>query len=282
MWAGAFAEALLDDLVMVWAAYELNDQSPLGSAAGYGVPLPLDREYAAELMGFAKVQNNALYCQNSRGKIESAVLAAVNAVMFDVGKFATDVLIFSTAEFGYFGVANELRTGSSIMPQKRNVDLAELLRSKVHLTTGLYTQVIGVGSSLMSGYNRDLQDSKKPLMEGLDLGLSSVQVAGLLVAGLTPNAEAMRAALTPEIFATHRVLDLVKQGKSFREAYQEVGAAPFADAGDVDGMLRRSGPTGSTSNLQLPELRKAVAKEYQRHTKAREQFEVTIQALLAE
>jgi len=121
LWAASFAEALLDDEQLLSAAYVLNDQSPLGSAAGYGVPIAIDRQYCADLRGFSRVQNNVIYAQNSRGKIEAAIVQALAQIMLDLSKMAQDILLFSTVEYGFFQVPQELCTGSSIMPQKRNL-----------------------------------------------------------------------------------------------------------------------------------------------------------------
>ncbi|MFH1398867.1 MAG: lyase family protein [Candidatus Woesearchaeota archaeon] len=119
LWGSAFIESLLDDLTLLETAFCLNNQCPLGSAAGYGVPANTDRQFTSELLGFSKVQNNSLYCQNSRGKIESVILSALSQVMLDLGKMATDLILFSTPEFGYFQMSDKVTTGSSIMPQKR-------------------------------------------------------------------------------------------------------------------------------------------------------------------
>src|SRR5205085_2054468 len=119
LWAASFAESLLDDEQLLATAYTLNDQSPLGSAAGYGVPLSIDRQLSADLLGFSRVQNNVIYVQNSRGKIEAAIVQALSQIMLDLSKFAQDVLLFTTTEYGFFQVPQELCTGSSIMPQKR-------------------------------------------------------------------------------------------------------------------------------------------------------------------
>src|SRR5437879_4207551 len=127
LWAASFAEALLDDEQLLSAAYAVNDQSPLGSAAGYGVPLPIDRQLVADLLGFAKVQKNVLYAQNGRGKIEAAIVQALSQIMLDLSKFAQDVMLFTTLEYGFFLLPQELCTGSSIMPQKRNVGIMELV-----------------------------------------------------------------------------------------------------------------------------------------------------------
>lgn len=224
LWAGAFAAGFLDDLALLKAAYHLNNQSPLGSAAGYGVPLALDRQFVADTLGFESVQVNPLYCQNSRGKIEAAVVAALISLLQGINKFATDVLLFTTSEFEFMQVDHQLCSGSSIMPQKKNVDIAELLRSKVHLLLGNYTQLVSLSSNLASGYNRDLQDSKKPLMESLDLTIQCLQITQLLAAAITINAPKVQTAVTPELFATQYALSLVKQGLPFRAAYQQAAA----------------------------------------------------------
>ncbi len=137
LWAGSFMDSFKDDCVLLNTAMELNDQSPLGSAAGYGTPLKLDREYTAKLLGFAKVQNNSLYCQNSKGKIEAVILAALTQILLTINKFASDIMLFTTTEFNFFQVSDKVTTGSSMMPQKKNLDLAELLRSKVQEDWGI-------------------------------------------------------------------------------------------------------------------------------------------------
>ena len=222
LWAGSFMDSFKDDCVLLNTAMELNDQSPLGSAAGYGTPLKLDREYTAKLLGFAKVQNNSLYCQNSKGKIEAVILAALTQILLTINKFASDIMLFTTTEFNFFQVSDKVTTGSSMMPQKKNVDAAELLRSKVHLVLGNYTALVSLSSNLPSGYNRDLQDMKKPLLESLEIALDSIKAVGILLNNLTPKREVMESALTEEIFAAQKAYKLVQKGMPFRKAYQEV------------------------------------------------------------
>src|SRR5713101_381626 len=135
LWAASFAEALLDDEQLLSAAYKLNDQSPLGSAAGYGVPIAIVRQYCAELLGFSRVQNNVIYVQNSRGKVEAAIVQALAQIMLDLSKLAQDILLFSTVEYGFFQILQELCTGSSIMPQKRNLGVMELVRESLEICT---------------------------------------------------------------------------------------------------------------------------------------------------
>ncbi len=280
MWALAIAEGLMDDLVLLNAAYELTDQSPLGSAASYGVPLPLDREYTAKLMGFSKVQINSLYSQNSRGKIEAATLAALTSLLTSINKFASDVLLFTTSEFGFFEVARELCSGSSIMPQKKNVDVAELLRSKVHVLLANYVQVLGMATNLVSGYNRDLQDSKKPLFESLDLVDECLKVTTILVQNLTPKPEVMQQALVPQIFATHKAFALVDQGVAFREAYQQAGAQlDQIQRSDMQSLVKLSKHLGGLGNLGIKELQSYLKKLTEQFEKKRQLFTTAIAKL---
>ncbi|MBI2018137.1 argininosuccinate lyase [Candidatus Daviesbacteria bacterium] len=233
LWAGSFIDSLENDLTLLKIVYKLNNQSPLGSGAGYGVPIKLDREYSAKLLGFTRVQQNPLYCQNSRGKIEASIIAALISVLQTINKFASDVLLFTTSEFSFFKATGKITTGSSIMPQKKNVDLAELLRSKVHLVLGNYIQMVSLSSNLISGYNRDLQDSKKPLIESLEITLETLMVTKILLENLTPNKEKLEAAMTEDLFATEEVLKQVLKGETFRDAYKQVGKK-YLKGGDTN------------------------------------------------
>ncbi len=262
MWAGSFGQNLLDDLSLLKSAFALNNQSPLGSAAGFGVPLSIDREYTAKLLGFAKVQENSLSVQNSRGKIEANIVASLLSILLTINKFATDVLLYTTSEFNYFTVFETLLTGSSMLPQKKNVDVAELLQSKVHVVLGYYTTLVSLTSNLSSGYNRGLQDSKKPLFESLDITKNSLGAANMLINNLTPNVGVLQKACTPEIFATHKAMELVKKGLPFREAYQKVAKEGVAKAAfDIDAVLKQATHTGATGNLELSAFAKTLQKE---------------------
>ena len=176
LWAAAYAEELLDALGNLLSLDRILDQSPLGSAASYGVPLPLDRELTAELMGFSGVQNNVLYVNNSRGKIESYLLDACDQIGLTLSKMAQDLIIFSMPEFGYFSLPKELCSGSSIMPQKKNPDGLELIRAKSGTLSSYAMQVKSVIRSLPSGYNRDFQETKEPFMRGARLTIQMLQV----------------------------------------------------------------------------------------------------------
>ena len=222
LWAGSFVESMDDNVRLLDVALKLVDQSPLGTGAGYGVPLEIDREYTAELLGFDRIQENPIYAQNSRGKFEATILHALTEVMFDLNKMATDLIVFSLPELGYFELPEGLCTGSSIMPQKRNPDVLELVRARYHLVVALEFQVKNTIANLPSGYNRDLQLTKGPTMRGLEVTQATLAVMALVFDRLGVNTERCQAGLTDEVYATERVYELVKKGIPFREAYRRV------------------------------------------------------------
>lgn len=262
MWAGSFVESLLDDSTSLKTAYKINNQSPLGSAAGYGIPLSLDRECVKNLLCFDKVQNNSLYCQNSRGKFEAEILSSLITILLTINKFASDVLLFTTSEFEYFTVSQNLCSGSSLMPQKKNIDIAELLRSKVHLVLGNYIQIVSTSGNLISGYNRDLQDTKKPLIESLEITQNSIKATSILIKNLSPKKDVLDKALTPEIFATYKAIELVKKGVAFRKAYQSIGSKiSEIEQQNIDQVLQYSLHAGGTGNLKLDSLGKSLKTE---------------------
>src|SRR5579884_1544022 len=251
LWSASHAEALLDDEQLLSAAYALNDQSPLGSAAGYGVPIAIDRQFVAERLGFSRVQNNVIYVQNSRGKIEAAIVQALTQIMLDLSKFAQDVLLFSTVEYGFLLIPQELCTGSSIMPQKRNLGVMELVRARTQTMLALQQQILGIVTGLPSGYNMDYQETKRPFMEALDLVQDSLGICTLVVSNLQANTERLVAACTFELFAADRAYDLaIAANMPFRDAYRIVGA-------EVTAQLDRRKPFPVESHEQLLERLKA-------------------------
>ena len=227
LWATAFMDSLEDDGKILQAVVDLIDQSPLGTGAGYGVPLEIDRELTAELLGFKRVQKNPLYVQNSRGKFESAILFALNQIMYDLNKMASDLILFSLPDFGYFDLPDELCTGSSIMPQKKNPDVLELIRANYQVTVSYEFQVKQLNANLISGYHRDLQLTKKPVLQGFEIAKSSLEMLKLIFQNLQVNEEACGQAMTEEIYATEKVYQLVKQGVPFRDAYKKVSRELF-------------------------------------------------------
>ena len=223
LWGNSFIDSMKDSLKILNLALELINQSPLGTGPGYGMPyLKLDRRFTAKLLGFKKVQRNPIYTQNSRGKFESTILHALSLIMFDLNKIATDLIIFSMPEFGYFEIPKEFCTGSASMPQKRNPDALELVRAKYHTLTAYEFQIKNTISNLLSGYSRDLQLTKEPVMKGLELTKENLSIMNLIISGLKVNRENCQKALTGEVFATEEVYQLVKKGVPYREAYRKI------------------------------------------------------------
>jgi argininosuccinate lyase len=232
LWAAGYAEVLLDDLVLLDAAYELADRGPLGSAAGYGAPLPLDRRAVSDALGFASPHLAVTSVQLSRGKLEAAVLSALWAVARDLAALSWDVVLFSADEYGYFVLPAELATGSSIMPQKKNPDVFELTRGRAGVVAGLAVQAMAVAGSLPGGYHRDLQLTKGPMMEGID----TVQAMLVMVADAVPrlgvDTGACTGAVAGDLLATDEVYRRVRNGVPFRTAYRQV-AAEVKEGGEM-------------------------------------------------
>lgn len=220
IWAGAFVESMDDNLEILNSVFELIDQSPLGAGAGYGVPLELDRGYTAKLLGFKRVQKNPLYTQNSRGKFEGAIIHTLTQFMYDLNKIASDLIVFTMPEFGYFDLPEEFCTGSSIMPHKKNPDVLEILRGYYQVICSFEFQVKTAIGNLISGYSRILQLTKEPTIKSFELLKECLAVTKLLFKNLKVNKERCESALTEEIYATEEVYKLVKKGFSFREAYK--------------------------------------------------------------
>ncbi len=238
LWAAGFAEALLEDFLPLQAALDLADRSPLGSGAGYGVPLPLPREKTARILGFPALQWNATAVQPSRGKLEAQVLQALWGPAYDLAKLSWDVILFTSEEFGFFRLPAGLATGSSIMPQKRNPDLFELTRAKAAVLEGLLLQAMAVAAKLPSGYHRDLQLTKGPLMEGLDLLGEMLQAAAKALPALEVDREACEGAVGGAILATDEALRRVREGTPFRRAYREV-AEIVKEGGEIPSLSPR-------------------------------------------
>ena len=222
LWGNAFIDSMKDNLIALDFALELIDQSPLGTGAGYGIPLEIDRKYTAKLLGFKNVQQNPIYTENSRGKYESTILHILSQIMFDLNKIASDLILFSMPELGYFELPEEFCTGSSMMPQKKNPDVLEVLRAKYHVVISYEFQIKNIISNLLSGYNRDLQLTKEPTMKGLEITKESLYITSLVFSKLKVNKKKCEQSLTKDIYATEEVFGLVKKGIPFREAYKTI------------------------------------------------------------
>ena len=224
LWAGGFAAELRDDAEGILASRKRLNKSPLGSAAGYGVPgLPIDREATRRTLGFDVVHEPVTAVQISRGKGEAGLVFELALLTQDLGRMAADLLLFYTQEFRFIALPDTMTTGSSIMPQKRNPDVLELVRGAVPTMQAALVEILGLPAKLGSGYQRDLQRMKSPLFRAIDLAGDSARVMAHLVRGLKFLPENIR--LDDSIHAAERANELVqKEGISFREAYQRVGA----------------------------------------------------------
>ena len=283
LWAAAYAESLLDDCLALAAAYALNDQSPLGSGAAYGSPLPLNREYTAQLLGFARPQHNVLAAANARGKGEAAVAQALALVMLDLSKFAQDLLLYTTSEFGFFQVPKELCDGSSMMPQKRNLGAIELVRARAQTVIALQSQIVATLAGLPSGYNMDYQETKAPFMESLHICQESLEIVALFATHITVDEERARAACTSELFATDRAYALVRDGVPFRDAYRQAAASAMENAHDnLEARLHERTATGTPGNLELDQLARRIADERASWLTRQTVFAQAIAALVAQ
>lgn len=252
LWALSFSEEILEETGMLLSLYDVIDQSPLGSAASYGVTLPLDREYTASLMGFRKVQNNVLYANNSRGKFEAFFLDHAEYIALTISKLAQDLMLFTLPEFGYFSLPRELCTGSSIMPQKKNPDGLELARSRTSLIGSCSMRVKSIIRALPSGYNRDFQDTKEPFIEGFRSALELVMITDEMIQGLEVHPDNLIAACTSELYATDRVMEKVLSGGNFRDSYKDVGLNLDKVHGeDPVASLRKRTSVGTAGNLMI-------------------------------
>lgn len=256
LWMGALLESLLDDATLILGSYNLIDQSPLGSAASYGVALPIDRQFSSDLLGFAKVQNNVLYANNSRGKFESIIIHALSQIMLDLSKLATDVILFSAPEMGYLDLPIQFCPGSSLMPNKKNPDPFELIRAKSAGVMANLLQTLEVSRALPSGYNRDFQETKRPLFDSFDTVGQSLEVVGIIMAEVSANPEKCLAGFSGDVFATDYALELAAQGVPFRDAYQQT-AQNIANLANRDPLQNIKSKThlGATANLGLATIK---------------------------
>ena len=213
---------ILDQLANFEAAYTLADLNPLGSAAGYGVPLPLDRKRTTELLGFKRTLHNVFGASMGRGECEASLLAALAQLMCVLSRLAEDLILFSMPEFAYFKLPREYCTGSSIMPQKFNPDVLELVRGKTAQVIGLESAALTLLHAMPGGYNRDLQDAKLLYMKGLDTTRTTLRILAKVVKSVKVNAANCRAAFTPGVFATDVALKKVAEGTPWRDAYHDV------------------------------------------------------------
>ena len=279
---GAYAESFFDDFELLQAAYKLNNQNPLGSAAGYGVNLEINRELTTKLLGFEKVQNNVLYVQNSRGKIESVTIFSLSKVMEDLARISNDLILFSMDEFGFFTLPDKFTTGSSLMPHKKNPDVLELIRAKACIVESNLFQINKIVLKLECGYNRDLQLTKEPLINSFEITLSSIKILSMVINGLKVNKENCVKGFSKDIFATDQVIELVKKGVPFREAYKQIAKnlQKVQKIEPTKNILSKK-HIGATGNLGLEKVKSQLSKVKSETTKQESELNSKIKNLVS-
>jgi argininosuccinate lyase len=222
LWFGAYAECLADDLLLLAGARALNNQNPLGTAAGYGTTLPINRKLTSELLEFDDLLYNSAYASLSRGKIELAIGSALASVAQTLSRFSMDICLYMTSEFRFIDFPDEYVTGSSIMPQKRNPDVFELIRARTNVIQTLPNQVAILTSNLPSGYNRDLQLLKQLVFDAFGELRECIEIMLLMLNNIKVKKNITDNPLYNTIFSTEEVNRLVRQGIPFRDAYKAV------------------------------------------------------------
>ena len=251
LWLAGHAEAFIDNAGFALKVRDQLDASPLGTASGFGINLPLARQQVAEELHFARLVVNPQYAQNSRGKAELLALSALAAATLDVRRLAWDLSLFTTAEFAYVKLPERYCTGSSIMPNKNNPDVVELLRATHAVVVGAQAELTDI-LSLPSGYHRDLQATKPPVLRAFTKTLPALKILATLVADFEWQKDRLRQAISPEMFATDLATDLAAQQVPFREAYRQVGESLSDITPDnLEECLARRVSTGASAKLSL-------------------------------
>jgi argininosuccinate lyase len=282
-WAAAFADGLLVTLSGLPAVWARVDRSPLGSGAGYGVPLPLDREATARALGFGAVEHMPATVQNGRGKLEAAVLALCSELAHEVSRLACDAIALSAEDTRFLVIPPELCTGSSLMPHKRNPDVFELTRARAALVDTALVATLQLKSKLHGGYNRDVQFLKPPLLGGIDTTADMLQMTASVLPHLVVDRARGLAALDAGTLSTDEALRRAKSGVPFRTAYRDVAAViargeDFTRPAPAE-ILRRRTSTGGLGNLGLATLRERLTRERRWARTARAHFDAAMNRL---
>jgi argininosuccinate lyase len=223
LWFGAYAESLSDDLLLLQTAFRITNQNPLGSAAGYGTSFPIDRQMTTDLLGFERMNYNVVYAQMGRGKVERIVANALGSVAATLSKMAYDVCLFMSQNFGFVSLPEELTTGSSIMPHKKNPDVFELIRARANKIQSIVNEIVLISNNLPSGYFRDMQIIKESYLETFDQLIDCIDIANFAIGNLQVQKHIIDDERYTYMFSVEDVNREVMKGKSFREAYKKVG-----------------------------------------------------------
>ncbi len=261
LWFGAYAESLADDLLLLQTAFRITNQNPLGSGAGYGSSFPIDRQMTTDLLGFEQMNYNVVYAQMGRGKVERIVSNALGSVAATLSKMAFDVCLFLNQNFSFICLPEELTTGSSIMPHKKNPDVFELIRAKCNKIQSLTNEVILISNNLPSGYFRDMQIIKESYLGAFDLLIECIEIATFAIGKLVVKKNIEKIELYKYMFSVEEVNREVSNGKPFREAYRIVGERIKNGEFNPDKIIRHT-HEGSIGNLCNDKIRKKFDEIY--------------------
>ena len=254
LWLSAYAESLIDDLHFWQSAYTIADQNPLGSAAGYGSAFPIDREFTTEALGFEQLKVNAVAAQMSRGKLEKSTAIALAGIGSTLAKLSMDVCLYMGQDFNFISFPDELTTGSSIMPHKKNPDLFELVRGKCNALQALPNQLALLTTNLPSGYHRELQLAKGPIIEAVQEIKACLDILLFSLPNLQVNKAITDQKKYDYLFSVDTLNAEVLAGKPFRDAYRDLGNAIEAGEYTPNRNLQHT-HLGSIGNLGLENIR---------------------------
>jgi len=253
LWFGSYAEALVDDVQMLAAAYKVADQNPLGSAAGYGSSFPLNRQMTTDLLGFQSLSYNVVYAQMGRGKTEQLLGYALGSIAATLNKLASDVCLYMSQNFGFLTFPDSLTTGSSIMPHKKNPDVFELVRARTNLLMSLPASISHLTSNLPSGYHRDLQLTKEVLLPGIEETKACLHISNFMLEQVQVKENVLEAPIYDYLFSVEVVNREVLNGLAFREAYKKIGQQIQAGNFEPDREVTHT-HEGSIGNLCTEEI----------------------------
>jgi argininosuccinate lyase len=254
LWFGSFAESLSEDLALLQVAYDLSNKNPLGSAAGYGSSFPLNRTMTTQLLGFGDLHHNVINAQNSRGKTERTLAFALAGMAGTLNKLASDVCLFCNQHFAFISFPDDLTTGSSIMPHKKNPDVFELIRAKTNQIQGLPSTIGQLLGNLTTGYHRDMQLLKEEIFPALSTLRSCLQMSKFMLQSIQVRKNILDDPFYMHLFSVEVVNELVLQGIPFRDAYKQVGGNIESNRFVPNQQKVMHTHEGSIGNLCLPEI----------------------------
>jgi len=260
LWFSAYAEVLIDDVYLVNAALKTVDQNPLGSAAGYGSSFPIDREFTTKALDFSTLKYNVVAAQMSRGKSERTIAMALGSLCNTMARFAMDICLYMSQNFGFVSFPDELTTGSSIMPHKKNPDVFELIRGKCNKIQALYSEMVLITNNLPSGYHRDFQLMKENMIVAIEDVKDILDIFNYAIMQVQVKDIDLDDPKYQYLFTVDNINTLVEQGQSFREAYQKIGKE-VQDGTYKPDTSKKHTHLGSIGNLVLDKIRKKFPKE---------------------